>query len=484
LRSVKGLIHILLTCLLLAVSISAVYPVHPPWDITLVPDRVIISPPMCYAAFAVMVTSTYNDKPIHIHFDEELLGPLRGNVKFTELEMKGTPSNYEKAIRMDVFMTIETPPGEYQLRVYAYPAGSDPYEYQVYDTLTVVVVQTGKFPCQEPPEYPYATTIIYTATAYTTREQTVTTATKIHYWWDWRHWWFWRGWFEWWGWLRRPWITREPFDFTLEATPTTHSLKAGQQVTFTVYVTLVSGDPQPVTLSIPDICCGSTYSFSLTTGSPTFASALKVGIPESLKPGTYRLTIAGSGGGKIHSTIVTLEVAENKEESALTVSVNLSSLKVGESLSVGGALSPAHAATIELIYIRPDGFEMVKHIGIPISGVFSDIFKPDTPGLWSVKARWTGDDKHYGCESIPVSFAVEAVEEKPPPQPRLWERLSGLIILIVIIALIIAAAVLLLRRRSQRLRRPATETSRFCTKCGAEIPPGSGYCPNCGEKTA
>lgn len=446
------------------------------------PDRVVIAPPMCYAVFAVMVTSTYNDKPIHIHFDEELLGPLRGNVKFTGLEMKGTPSNYERIIRMDVFMTIETPPGEYQLRVYAYPAGSDPYEYQVYDTLTIVVKQTGKFPCQETPEYPYGTTIIYTTTAYTTREQTVTTVTKATYWWNWWYRWLWGGWFDWWGWFRWPWITREPFDFTLEATPTTQSIKAGQQVTFTVYVTLVSGNPQPVTLNIPDICCGSTYSFSITKASPTFASTLKVRIPDSLKPGTYQLTIAGTGGDKIHSTIVTLEVAENKRETSLSVSVTPSSLKVGEQVSVGGALSPAVAATIELVYIRPDGFEMVKHVTVPSTGVFSDIFKPDISGPWSVKARWAGDDNHYSCESTPANFNVEATPEKPPPS--LWEHFGGLITLIVIIAVIAIAAMLLLRRRSKGIRlRQAQATPKFCSRCGAAIPTESKYCMKCGEKT-
>jgi hypothetical protein len=447
---IKGVASILLICLFLGICINIAYSVPPPWNITLVPKRVIIAPPICYAAFTVMVTSTYNDKPIYIHFDEELLGPLKGNVRFTELEMKGTLSNYEKVIRMDVFMNIETPPGEYQLRVYAYPAGSNPYEYQVYDTLTVVIVQTGKFPCQEPPEYPYATTIIYTTTAYTTREQTVTTITRTTYWWNWWYRWLLGRWFGWWSWFKWPWITQKSFDFTLEATPTTQSIKAGQQVTFTVYVTLTSGSPQPVTLSISDICCGSTYSFSLTTGSPNFASTLKVITSSSLKPGTYQLTITGSGGGKIHSTIITLYIAENKKESALTVTVTPSSLKLGEQVSVGGALSPALAATIELIYIRPDGFEMVKHITIPASGVFSDIFKPEIPGFWAVKARWAGDNEHYSCESIPVNFTVEAVQEKP--SPSLLERFSGLIILIVIITLIIATVMLLLKRRSKELK--------------------------------
>ncbi|MEM2902712.1 MAG: zinc ribbon domain-containing protein [Candidatus Bathyarchaeia archaeon] len=459
-----------------------VYPVHPPWDIMVEPKTVIIAPPRCYADFVAKVTMDYHDKPISIFIDEMSEGDWKGpgslisGTKFDGgVVAPSKTENYETTIRIGVVSPWEKPPGEYRVRVYAYPAGENPFTYQVYDVLTVVIVDTGVKTCEQPLDGGGVTTI-YTTTGYTTREWTVTTTTKTRDWWDWWRWW------EWWGWLRWPWITREPFDFAVEATPATQSIKAGQQAAFTVYVTLVSGTPQPVTLSVPDICCGSTYSFSLTTGSPTFASALKVATLDSLKPGTYSMTITGSGGGKTHFTIVTLEVAENKKESIITISVNPLSLKVGEQVSVGGTLSPAHAATVELIYIRPDGFEMVKHINVPTSGVFSDIFKPDTPGLWSVKARWAGDANHYSCESLPASFAVEATQEKPPPQPSLWEQFGGLITLIII-ALIIVVAMLLLRRRSKRLKvTPARASTMFCIKCGAGIPRGSEYCPVCGEE--
>ncbi|MGC8961628.1 MAG: hypothetical protein ACP5K1_04185 [Candidatus Bathyarchaeia archaeon] len=105
------------------------------------------------------------------------------------------------------------------------------------------------------------------------------------------------------------------------------------------------------------------------------------------------MTITGIEDGITHSIVVTLEIAENKKESALTSSVNPSSLKIGEQVSVGGAISPALSTAIKLVYIRPDGFEMAKHLQIPASGVFSDIYKPDTSGLWWVKARWSGNDR-------------------------------------------------------------------------------------------
>ncbi|MBS7644896.1 MAG: hypothetical protein QXR65_00995 [Candidatus Bathyarchaeia archaeon] len=425
----------------------------------------VIAPPKCYADFVAKVTMYYHDRPITIAVDEASEGDWKGPgslISGANLP-PGMSEDYEATIRIWVVSPWEKPPGRYRVRVYAYPVGENPYTYQVYDILTVVIVDTGVETCERPPEEEGATTT-YTTTAYTTREWTVTTATKTRDWWDWWRWRHWRYWFGWWSWLRWPWITRETFDFAMEATPTTQSIKAGQQAAFTIYVKLLSGEPQPVALSIPDICCGSTYSFSLTMGSPTFTSSLKVTTHESLNPGIYTLTITGIGGGKTHSIVVTLEVAENKKESAITISVSPPSLKVGEQISVGGALSPALSATVELVYVRPDGFEMVKHLTIPVSGVFSDIFKPDTPGLWSVKARWAGDVRHYGCESMPASFAVEAGEEGPPPQPSLWEQFGGLLIFIVVIALIIAAAVMLLRRRTKKLRGAPIKPSKIFIK--------------------
>jgi len=279
-------------------------------------------------------------------------------------------------------------------------------------------------------------------------------------------WWPW----DWWDWLK--WGT---FDFALNATPTSQSIKAGESASYTVAVTLVSGRTQPVTLTLSQLPNGISYSFGLSTGNPTFASGFRVSCDASLSPGTYPLTIIGTGGDKTHSAVVYLIVAKNMAESSISVSATPSSVKEGQALIAGGALSPAVATTVELVYTRPDGFEMVKHPATTSGGVFSDTFSPDTPGLWSVRARWPGDTNHYGCESRSESFSVE---EKPPSFLDFLPTIG----LILIIALVIAAVALLVRRR---IRRRSVKTQRragFCPKCKADITNEQDYCPQCGHK--
>jgi hypothetical protein len=181
---------------------------------------------------------------------------------------------------------------------------------------------------------------------------------------------------------------------------------------------------------------------------------------------------------------VNLVVAENKQPSSLSLSVSPQSLEVGESVALGGALSPGLATMVELVYVRPDGFELVKHVATSSAGVLSDAFKPDVPGSWLVKARWSGDADHYACESQTQSFSVEPPPEQPP---SVWDQIMHIlptVALVGLIAIIVVLAVVLVRRRSARRLHGATAVkARFCSKCGTTIPEGSGYCPNCGEKT-
>jgi hypothetical protein len=136
---------------------------------------------------------------------------------------------------------------------------------------------------------------------------------------------------------------------------------------------------------------------------------------------------------------------------------------------------------IELVYTRPDGFEMIKHVTTSASGAFSDTFIPDLSGSWSVKARWSGDDDYFGCESQPVSLSVEAVPEKT----SLWEKILGAASIIIIIIIIFVIAYLIFRRiRRPKGRKPIQTGSQLkqCIHCGATIPEESDYCPKCGKK--
>ena len=271
-----------------------------------------------------------------------------------------------------------------------------------------------------------------------------------------------------------------PFDFAVEPTLGSQSVKAGETATFTINVRLISGTAEAVTLSLignPDY---STYTFNPSSGNPSFSSSLRISTSTSTPPGTYALTITGQDGDITRSAIVELFVEKAKSESSISISLSPPTLRVGETLSIAGVLSPGVAAEIEIIYRRPDGFELTKHVTASSSGAFSDSFAPDAEGVWSAYARWAGNEELEPSESPPATFTVEP--PAPIPTAILEQIPGGLTTLVAVIAIaLIALAAISLSRRGER-RAAAGIPTRKCSRCGAESPAGSAYCPSCGEK--
>ena len=478
----KNVWHVAFLLLVLSVSVATVVPVtrpqtmtiNSPWWLRVDPETLSCGFPNCCLTFTVYVEGTSYGVPVHVAFEGTM---VHWDERFTTL---GMPAPFSFTVTTDC-APLACP---YEITVWAFdyvsppiPKGEDLHNH----TVKVKFVSGGGEPPCKPevcPKVTYTSTGSWTSytswTAYTPWTYTTQTYNRCD-WWDW-----WRSdcGVVWW-----PWTTGEEFDFSLNATPTSQSVKAGQSASFTASVRLVSGVAQPVMLSLSGLPAGVSYSFSLQSADPTFTSALQVTSQTSLSPGTYPLTVIGTGGGKTHSTIVNLVVAENKQSISLSLSVSPPSLRVGELVALGGALSPGLATTVELVYTRPDGFELVKHVTTSGAGAFSDAFKPDMPGPWSVKARWPGDADHYAGESQTQSFNVEPLPEQPP---SLWDQIARVlptvVIVAVILAIVVLAAVLVRRRSTRKMKGPTAVSARFCTKCGTKIPEGSGYCQNCGEK--
>jgi outer membrane protein assembly factor BamB len=91
-------------------------------------------------------------------------------------------------------------------------------------------------------------------------------------------------------------------DFSINASPTSRSVVAGSSTTYTVTVTPSGGFTATVALSVSGVPAGTTASFS--------GSTLTIGTGRNAKVGTSTLTVTGVGGGKTHSTTVTLQIAK------------------------------------------------------------------------------------------------------------------------------------------------------------------------------
>jgi len=286
------------------------------------------------------------------------------------------------------------------------------------------------------------------------------------------------------------------FDFSISAEPSPQSIRAGGSAEFKVAVGPISGTAQPVLLSLTGLPDGASYAFP-ASGTPPFASLLTISTDASTAAGTYPLTIMAESGGLTRSASISLsiEAAEEAREeamSSLSISVSPASIRLGESVSIAGGLSPAMATAIKLIYRRPNGSELARDVATSASGAFSDSFKPDLAGAWSVRAAWAGDAAHKPSESSPASFSVLEAQ----PARGFWEAIPGGLTSLMamgFIALGIAAAALALRGRGAKPpteptppegepEAPSTTAAGRCPSCGAEYPEGSAFCPKCGKR--
>jgi hypothetical protein len=99
-----------------------------------------------------------------------------------------------------------------------------------------------------------------------------------------------------------------PFDFTLDISPTGGTVIQGQNIQTSVSLSLSKGSPEQVTLSASGGPSGATYDFSPSIGSPDFTSTLTITIPNSVPTDAYTVTVTASGGGKTYSNTYTISV--------------------------------------------------------------------------------------------------------------------------------------------------------------------------------
>jgi uncharacterized membrane protein len=105
------------------------------------------------------------------------------------------------------------------------------------------------------------------------------------------------------------WLRSEP-DFTLSASPATAGTLPGGSVTYTVSVTPANGFDGDVALSLTGLSSPQaswTFAPSIVAGG-SGSSQLSVTTASSLPPGSYPLTITGTGGGLVRSASVMLVV--------------------------------------------------------------------------------------------------------------------------------------------------------------------------------
>jgi hypothetical protein len=104
-------------------------------------------------------------------------------------------------------------------------------------------------------------------------------------------------------------VTPQP-DFSVAATPSSRTVPPGTGTSYSVNVTPSNGFTGIVTFSVKGLPSGATANFSPSFVTGSGSSTLSVNTSSSTPASTYTLTITATSGNLVHSTQVTLAVAD------------------------------------------------------------------------------------------------------------------------------------------------------------------------------
>jgi len=99
-------------------------------------------------------------------------------------------------------------------------------------------------------------------------------------------------------------------NFTISVSPTSGYLYQGQSGYAVVTTTVSGGFNSAIALSATGVPSGVTYSFSpASIGAPGSGSSdFNLTVARNATPGTYPITITGTGGGVTHTTTLTFQI--------------------------------------------------------------------------------------------------------------------------------------------------------------------------------
>jgi len=192
-----------------------------------------------------------------------------------------------------------------------------------------------------------------------------------------------------------------------------------------------------------------SWLFYKRTGVDNVTITYTVDISTDTSEGVYHINggwSALSPQGILHGESLPTEIRVERLDSFLSLSVSPLKVKVGESITISGSISPTLSdVNITLTYLKPDGSAFEREVTTSSNGGFVDNHKVDVAGSWSVTARWLGDSGYKGAESPEVSFTVETSTEA-------WQ--TSAMIFIMLISISTVALFSLRRRRSAQSVSP------------------------------
>lgn len=99
-----------------------------------------------------------------------------------------------------------------------------------------------------------------------------------------------------------------PYVFQVSASPSTRTVNQGQTATYAVDITLSSGNPLPLQLTLLNASSGVSAQFTPQTANPPFTSTLTITTTNSTPTGTFLMSVQASSGGQSKFSAITLTI--------------------------------------------------------------------------------------------------------------------------------------------------------------------------------
>ena len=207
--------------------------------------------------------------------------------------------------------------------------------------------------------------------------------------------------------------------FTVQASPASRSVYPGQSAEYTVTVATTGGYNKHIVFTLnPAPPSGISYAFSPPEVTPpsVTTSTLTVYTTSTVPTGTYTLTIQGAGDGTTDTYQVTLTVSE-KTNSVISLSLDKSSIKVGENVRLSGSISPnpgsGYVVTIEYS-LGGSAWSTVSTVNTASDGSYTYTWTPPSKGSYKFRSSWAGSIAYNGATSGEQALTVETTPTGPP----------------------------------------------------------------------
>ena len=233
-----------------------------------------------------------------------------------------------------------------------------------------------------------------------------------------------------------------PFDFSLSASQTSLVLKTGEEATIIITVTLSSGEPKQVSLSVIGLPDSVTYNLNPPTLTPTASATLK--LSAGAQPGTYNFIVQAEGDGKVKTLPITLKV--EKESRCLIATA---------------AFGSELAAPVQALREFRDGFVMETFAGENFMEAFNGFYYSWSPYVAEAERENPALRNVVRVTIYPLLFSLKVSRDVAQPlssAPELAVLTSGilasfLIGLIYLSPILLAAAII--SRRMDRESGPS-----------------------------